>query len=713
MKKILAFIIILVMSLAMLASCNGQDNSGGGNEGGEGESEPVDYGTATVFTRGMDVLIVPVAGDQAAVDMVFDLKTELENRGVAAKRGTQYNVKTDYEIIIGLRDSERPATVRAFELLERMDKDSYFDSRYLVYADSGTICIAYDVNEYTNISAMSCVAEKILDAIFTNPDYVAIAKGVIASGNVNLIQEQELLDKEQSAAEWAALEKEIARRATENSGIEDKEEAEKYGAEIGKETVAAFRKFASMFGDDIVDWVANLYDSGVGAFYSSSSGRDGAEFGPDAENTVQLIRMLISSGMCDGISANGDWKEILPKEMQVRIAYFAKSIQSPDGYFYHPQWDRSVLSTNSIRMSRDLGWCTSILSNLGYSPTYDVPSRNLKGDGMSADEFWELYGIGEKPYTYDQTPSKDSLGLPSITSGLGTGMSYAVSKAVSASDVVAVSSYVQTAASVADKYSSHVKFMTFLLDELIPLIKANPYSGGRTVGEAPREILDASRSLGVYTYTESDDSRFSKFDGMTIKEMVLAELKAAINPETGFWGNVPSGKKGTEYLYTNGFMKIMAFYNGVSEAYPQEYMVIAANSLIEGLLGDEPSLSNILETYNIWVGINRLTSNLNYFALFWHQTLVKNNNRSFQHTIFLTAPHLLFSHLLVHNAPNKLHDNIRTAFHTKIGVSKFTPVSFHQDIDVLCITLSCKFHQLHANLSLITHFFVFLKIRLF
>ncbi len=595
MKKIYAFLLLVLTSLVIMTSCQ---NSGGSESGGNV------YGTATVYTEGMSVMVVPVNGSRACSDFSYEFEDKLESRGIKFNRGTEYNQIAEYEILIGLKDPERPATIRAYELLERMDKYSYFEARYLVYADSGVISIAFDKNEYTNITAIECITDTVLDAIFNHEDYVAHAKGVILSGEVNLIDEQEILDKEQSEKEWAALEKEIARRAAENSGITDKTEAERHGAEIAQEIVSAFKAFHSMYGDDIVDWTANLYDPGIGAFYSSSSGRDGAEYGPDAENTVQLIRMLINSGMCDNISTSGNWKELLPKEMQVKMVYFAKSIQDPDGYFYHPQWDKTVLKQNSIRMSRDLGWCTSICTELGFAPTYDTP-RGVKGDGITADEFWEMYGIGEKPYTYDKSPTKDSLGLPNSTSSLRSTTAYAVSKAVAVSDVM-------PAASTADKYTSHEAYMDYLLDELIPLIKSNPYTGGSTVGEAPGEILAASGKLGKYTYVEGQNERYRKFDGMTIAQMVISELNAAINEETGFWGNVAENHTGTEFYYTNGFMKMMAAYNGLKAAYPAEHMKTAAQSLMTGLLGDEPSRGNILEVYNIWVGINRLVSNLSF-----------------------------------------------------------------------------------------------------
>ena len=606
MKRSLCIILLILIMLLAMTSCNQGSGSGEGSGEGDGTGS-TDYGTATVYTQGMKVLVVPANGNKACSDFSYEFKDELESRGIFFERGTVYNQIEDYEILIGFKDPERPATLRAYELLERMEKHSYFDARYLVYADSGVISIAFDQNEYTNLTAIECITDQVLDAIFKDKDkdYVAHAQGVILSGEVDLIQAQEELDKIKSNEEWLALEREIAIRATANSGIENRVEAGKYGAELAKDIVSAFKAYRSMFGDDIVDWTANLYDPGIGAFYSSSSGRDGEEFGPDAENTVQLIRMLIASGMCDDISPSGDWKVLLPKEMQVRMVYFAKSIQNEDGYFYHPQWDITSLKQNSIRLSRDIGWCNSICTMLGFKPTYDTP-RGVEGDGITADEFWEMYGIGEKPYTYDKSPTKDSLNLSGKTSSLGISLEYAVAQAVSVSEVA-------PAAAASDKYKSHQNYINFLTKDLMPMINSNPYSGGSTIGEAFAEVQTAANKLGPYTYTSADPEEYRKFDGMTLVEMTISELNAAINEKTGFWGNIISEKHtGTEFYYTNGFMKMMAAYNGFKIAYPEEYMATAAESLIAGLLGDEPSTGNILEVYNVWVSINRLVTNLNY-----------------------------------------------------------------------------------------------------
>ena len=73
-----------------------------------------------------------------------------------------------------------------------------------------------------------------------------------------------------------------------------------------------------------------------------------------------------------------------PKWFSDKLVYFAKSLQDPNGYIYHPQWDRATLENNTSRMGRDIGSAWQILERFGALPTYDMPN-GVKGDGILAD----------------------------------------------------------------------------------------------------------------------------------------------------------------------------------------------------------------------------------------------------------------------------------------------------------------------------------------
>lgn len=179
--------------------------------------------------------------------------------------------------------------------------------------------------------------------------------------------------------------------------ISEKEAGLRRAGELyGKEVEAALREYLSMIGEKFYTWMANLYlprkclcnnfdedgnrvclfkkdENGKplcsgGGFYYSNSARDNDEYKIDIESTVQAIRFIQGTGMLN--SFNRDLKKAFPKQMQLDVCAFAKSLQSSDdGYFYHEQWGKDIVPS---RLGRDLGWATSILNELGDMPFYDT-----------------------------------------------------------------------------------------------------------------------------------------------------------------------------------------------------------------------------------------------------------------------------------------------------------------------------------------------------
>ena len=69
---------------------------------------------------------------------------------------------------------------------------------------------------------------------------------------------------------------------------------------------------------------------------------------------------------------NGQYKNAVSPEMKKAILDFTRNSQnSEDGYFYHPQWGKSISST---RLGRDLGWATRIIGAFGEKPLWDTPN---------------------------------------------------------------------------------------------------------------------------------------------------------------------------------------------------------------------------------------------------------------------------------------------------------------------------------------------------
>jgi len=144
---------------------------------------------------------------------------------------------------------------------------------------------------------------------------------------------------------------------------------------IGEDGVAALKELYSLYDEGIYLWLADLWEPDIGAFYYSNSARDTEGFLPDIESTVQALRYIKHSGL--EAALGGPYEKNLPLWMQKKVSSFAKSLQDPDGYFYHPQWGKGV---GTSRRSRDLGWAIEAITDFGFKPNYPTPLDKKEGE---------------------------------------------------------------------------------------------------------------------------------------------------------------------------------------------------------------------------------------------------------------------------------------------------------------------------------------------
>ena len=142
-------------------------------------------------------------------------------------------------------------------------------------------------------------------------------------------------------------------------------EAEKI---IGKENADALRYLYSIYNEGMYLWIANLWEPEIGAFYYSNSGRDTEGFLPDIESTMQAMGFLSTSGIFS--AKDGEVEAPIYEKMKESICNYAKGLQDPDGYFYHPQWGKDITTS---RRGRDLGWSMSAIRDYGGTPNYPSP----------------------------------------------------------------------------------------------------------------------------------------------------------------------------------------------------------------------------------------------------------------------------------------------------------------------------------------------------
>lgn len=190
----------------------------------------------------------------------------------------------------------------------------------------------------------------------------------------------------------------------------------------GKNMADALQEWHALYTDDVVEWLAKLYDARVGGWYYSESARDNEtvvykdktySLLPDVESTNQALCFLESANLVDDFGEK--YANALPEWMKLDISTWVRGLQDADGFFYHPQWGKEV---SLSRRARDRAWSRSILRNLGVEPKYhditdigktcsqDSPALKIPEHLSSPEKFAEYlkpldfgrhsYGVGNQ-----------------------------------------------------------------------------------------------------------------------------------------------------------------------------------------------------------------------------------------------------------------------------------------------------------------------------
>ena len=279
-----------------------------------------------------------------------------------------------------------------------------------------------------------------------------------------------------------------------------------FEAVAGADITAAMRDLYSIYDPGMVTWIANLYDPYIGGFYF-------------------------------------------------------KSLQKPDGKFYHPQWaDEYAKGGYDSRIGRDLSWCMSILNSLGIAPTYSV--LNYTGDGVIV-------------------PPKG------LTSSVGESRAQLVSRVT------------RTAS-----HAAHLENDKTFRDYLAKLLPgdAKPgvgsasgfYGAGNTLTSQMSQIVSRDYELG----TSGAD--------YSLVDILIEWLNTYQNPETGVWA--PSN---VSYAGTNGLLKIYGIYSGAGVAMP--YADRAAMFAVDALSSTE-TVKWCVDIYNIWFSIGGVLANISSYG---------------------------------------------------------------------------------------------------
>ncbi len=536
-KKLLLPLLLIMAMMFVLASC--------GTEGGGevGEYEDGEF----IFSEKSELYLI-VDEFSAGLESVYELVNtvdENKNAYYPIKFAAADSEVHKHEIIIG--KSDRELTKTAERQLDRMDTNKDSDVRYLIYSDGYSIAVVFD-EDSEKIAFESALAE-LIQLCSTNK--LTLNSGTYKKETIDVYEYYDALDTVYENEKWAAL-------------------AEKVGGNAGQNLVIAMKEFYSLYTNDVIVWLANLYEPamcvcnglygeteckhtqwcGTGGFYYSNSARDNIGFLPDVESTYQALGFLNSSGVTR--STGSSWKRMLSDDMNASILAFVRSIQREDGYFVHPQWQ----NPGSSRISRDLNWATNILNTLGERPYYDTPLG--------------LEGIG--------APSGDS----SLTGQLSGSNARACAKVVAA----------------AESYLPQLKdvptFKAYLNSLNIKAGGYSAYSAGNTLTSQQGLIRARDKELGL----TGENSLY---------KTMINHLNETQNPANGTWDNrTPDDSDYNIYMQINALMKISGIYGTT-------YLMPNIDKAVETAISAityEKDITDAVDIYNPWFALHNLFLNL-------------------------------------------------------------------------------------------------------
>ena len=352
------------MSSLLLSSCT-VDDSGGGNGdaggGGNTDAPAPDYNNDDITFDVGEVVSIVISGEHT--EAVEILKSELFYAlGKTPKIVADGGSSGKNELFVG--NCDNALSKRAYDMLERTEKESEYDARITVYSNGKSVALAYDIPktaaDYDFASLVLSEAIDIFTEKYVNDNSaVNFKQGFCETFVFDVLADIEATDDARIESVWAKIEK-----------------------NADADTVKELRAMYEMFSPEVLEWLADLYDPESGGFYYSNSARNNEGFLPDIETTAQAIDLLRLSGCFDEYGKNPS--KALPEWFKAKLIAFVKGLQDPNGYFYHPQWTHEMVDNRVSRRSRDLTKGLDLLTSLGAKPTYNTPN-GVEGDGILAD----------------------------------------------------------------------------------------------------------------------------------------------------------------------------------------------------------------------------------------------------------------------------------------------------------------------------------------
>ncbi len=568
-RRILFLLVLICLMLGAFVSCTKDETPGAVGDGS------TDITGNYIFKKNSEIKLV-VSADQyesenkdAYNELAFDIDTALRENDAQlnVKNGVDTSDKNKREIILGRCDRE--LSRQAYRELDAL-KLTGSDTGFVIYSNGYSVAIAYNEDD-TYITPGDAV-EYFIENYIEGKSTLALEAGIAYSKVYSLAPYYQERDDDLVEKQWAELHSNITREMSITMSTEN---AKKHADDI----IDSLKLLYTMYSDNLISWLANLlepsicvcegeckntkYCGGAG-FYYSNSGRNTIGFLPDSETTAQALGILKNSGMLGLVG--DDVKAAFTEEHVAGFIRFCKGIQDEEtGYFYHPQWNKEELGI--ARVSRDMSYACSVLSQFGSAPTYDAPN-GVEGDGI----------------TYDGIDLNDVVSpVSSLTARLMSTSAKRVSSIVMSTAGAAYPAYMENE----NTYRSYLNTLD---------IKGNSYSVGNQIAASAGQLINRQKQL---------DEQGLEYDLISITDIWFRSNQ---NQKTGTWDFKEPGDTGYDPYYGNdGVLKISAWYNDVDRAFPNP--ALAAQNAIDAILCDQ-DIEHVCNLYNTWFTISNLKLNV-------------------------------------------------------------------------------------------------------
>ena len=546
-RRLISLTLALLLLTAALFSCKiGSGSQGGGTNDG-GNSDNGNSGSGREERIAYSIIVGEGYSGSGASELLGSLN---EMKNATAQISPDSEPEGERELVIG--DTCRDITARAKSYFERLEKEGEHQARYVVYSDGQSVAIAFEEDYFGLQVAEDTAVELFCEKYVSGRDSLTLKKGLLFYGIADALEAQREKDAEAREVLYSNFFYQVYTRLGDKA--------------LAEEVTQATREYLDLMTPNMVSWAANLYAPEIGGFYYSNSARDTLGYLPDLESTGQMLALLSDSilGLMNHLGGSAGF----PDWMKEQLAAFVKPLQDPNGFFYHPQWDR-LEDQYPERRGRDQSWALSILGVAGVKPTYTVGAR--LGDGMLID--------GTR---VDANGNVIEAAKP-LTSRLGNGVPLAVSAVLSAN----ASGYVDPDLASAEAFREYLEEGN---------IRNNSYGFGNQLAARTDEFLRREKQL-------QDEKA-----GWSVKEILITYLKENQNPENGAWYWKPlSFADRSYYDAVNGLLKTSALYTAFGVEMP--YAMEACKTAINGIYSAEVPI-HVCDIYNPWFAVQNVFKNL-------------------------------------------------------------------------------------------------------